>query len=80
MENITVSDDQNTITVKGITFAFNPIVGKNEEFNHCAKANCEAFDLCCELEDTVESTFPFPCLPENRKDGKNGNLRRLIST
>jgi len=75
MENITVSDDQNTITVKGITFVFNPIV---EEDYHCA--HCEAFDLCCELEDTVESTFPFPCLPQNREDGKNGNLRRLIST
>jgi len=74
MENITitVSKDQNTITVKEKIFVFNPIA---EDDYHCA--NCDAFSICCELEDTVESSFPFPCLPQNREDGKNGNLRQL---
>lgn len=71
MAKVTISDDQNILTVDDQQFKFNAIDNAIEdEFYSCSK--CNAFKLCCELQNTVESEFPFPCF--DRSDGKTGNF------
>lgn len=71
MANVTISPDQNTLTVDENVFNFNPVVRDSEaEENACT--NCDAFKLCCQLEATVASSFPFPCF--DRGDGETGNF------
>ena len=71
MATVTISPDQNTLTVDDKQFKFNKIRrGSASEDTACNQ--CDAFKLCCELEDTVESSFPFPCV--DRSDGKAGNF------
>lgn len=71
MATVTISDDQNILTVDDQQFNFNPIERDTEESeDSCSK--CNAFKLCCELQNTVESEFPFPCF--DRSDGKTGNF------
>lgn len=71
MGNINISDDQNRVTVEGLEFKFNAIETPIEEDdNSCFE--CQAFQYCTKYENTVPSTFPFPC--HDRKDGKHGNF------
>lgn len=58
MATVTISDDQNILTVNSQQFKFNAIDNAIEdEFYSCSK--CNAFNLCCELQNTVESGIPF---------------------
>lgn len=71
MATVTISDDQNILTVNDQQFNFNPIDSAIEtEYHLCSK--CDAFKPCCELQSTVESEFPFPCF--DRLDCKVGNF------
>ena len=71
MPTVTISPDQNILTVDESKFNFNPIErGSDEEEDSCS--NCSAFELCCQLQTTVESEFPFPCF--DRDDGDIGNF------
>lgn len=71
MATVTISPDQNKLTVDDQQFNFNPISRDTEESEDSCNT-CAAYKLCVELQDTVESEFPFPCF--DRDDGEMGNF------
>ncbi len=71
MANVTISPDQNTLIVDEQQFKFNPL-DRDPEGEDQTCSNCAAFKLCCQLESTVDSSFPFPCF--DRADGESGNF------
>jgi len=68
MANIQISPDKNTVTSDGIDHLFHPGLEDSCEA-------CTLFQKCCELQETVANEFPFPCVAENRTDGKYGNFQ-----
>lgn len=66
MENITISEDQNIVTVDNVNHKF---VSKK----YCN--TCTLFAKCCELQKSTdpETDFPFPCVERN--DGDEGNFQ-----
>lgn len=72
--NLIISEDENTVTHEAQVFQFNEIPNPDDEdFNECGQ--CDAYNLCCQLQTTVKSEFPFPCV--ERKDGRIGNFKAV---
>lgn len=67
MKTIIISEDDNKITIGDEIHNFNPGSESTCE-------DCTMFTKCCELQETVENEFPFPCVAMNRTDGLSGNF------
>ena len=67
-----ISPDQNQIFTGRQEYVFKPLK---------RKAFCEYCDICkaCTEIDNATGEMVFPCVPEQRKDKKNGIFKRVKS-
>ena len=68
MDNIIISPDKNTVTIGTDIHKFN--TGDSDNCDVCT-----LFKKCCQLQETVESEFPFPCVATERNDDQYGNFQ-----
>jgi len=69
MDNIEISTDKNTVTIGTDIHKFNSQI----KIEVCDV--CSLYHQCVELQETVESEFPFPCVDIERNDGQQGNFK-----
>jgi len=71
MDKIIISTDKNTVTVGTEVHKFN----SGSPDDNCDV--CTLFKKCCELQETVASEFPFPCVATERIDNQYGNFQTV---
>jgi hypothetical protein len=68
--HLNISDDQNQVRVNSFTYQFRrSLLTRFSWFNACDK--CDLRTPCVESH-LGKIDFPFPCVPDNRKDKKGG--------